>query len=208
MSLSLSPSWGVAVGSWVWEGRQIEEAVEFHSGQGMLFCKEPGVTEDFSQKKTCICAKLLESCPTLCDPVDYRLPDSLSMGLSVPEDWRSGLPFPPPGVLLNPGIKPVSPALAGRFFTTDPPGKPILVLEFHITRILQLSLSTLYARPLHIVGCICIHFWCCVTFVLLNNIPPLYFVTCFLPLLLFSWKQLLLPLVPFKSIKCAVFNKS
>lgn len=26
--------------------RQIEEALEYHSGQGMLFCKEPGVTED------------------------------------------------------------------------------------------------------------------------------------------------------------------
>ena len=32
----------------------------------------------------------------------------------------SGLPFPPPGDLPNPGIEPVSPALAGGFFTTDP----------------------------------------------------------------------------------------
>ena len=38
------------------------------------------------------------------------------------------LPFPPPGLLPDPGIKPespVSPALAARFFTTAPPGKPI-----------------------------------------------------------------------------------
>ena len=35
---------------------------------------------------------------------------------------RSGLPFPP-GDLPNPRIKPRSPALAGRFFTTEPPGK-------------------------------------------------------------------------------------
>ena len=34
-----------------------------------------------------------------------------------------GLPFPSPGDLPDPGIKPVSPALAGRFFTTEPPGK-------------------------------------------------------------------------------------
>ena len=34
------------------------------------------------------------------------------------------LSFPSPGDLPNPGIEPVSPALAGRFFTTDPPGKP------------------------------------------------------------------------------------
>jgi len=41
-----------------------------------------------------------------------------------PEYW-SGLPFPIPGDLLNPGIKPrspVAPALAGRFVTTEPPG--------------------------------------------------------------------------------------
>ena len=35
-----------------------------------------------------------------------------------------GLPFTSPGDLPNPGIKPTSPALAGRFFTTEPPGKP------------------------------------------------------------------------------------
>ena len=40
----------------------------------------------------------------------------LSMELSRQECW-SGLPCPPPEDLLDPGIKPVSPALAGRFFT-------------------------------------------------------------------------------------------
>ena len=45
--------------------------------------------------------------------------------LSIPrqEHW-SGLPCPPPEDLPNPGIKPTSPALAGGFFTTEPPGKP------------------------------------------------------------------------------------
>ena len=37
------------------------------------------------------------------------------MGFSRQEYW-SGLPFPPPGDLPDPGIKPVSPALAGKFF--------------------------------------------------------------------------------------------
>ena len=49
----------------------------------------------------------------------------LSMGFSRQEYW-SGLPFPTPGDLPNLGIKPASlasPALAGRFFTTVPPGK-------------------------------------------------------------------------------------
>ena len=41
------------------------------------------------------------------------------------QEYWNGLPFPPPGDLPNPGIKPMSPALAGRFFTTEPPGKPI-----------------------------------------------------------------------------------
>ena len=36
----------------------------------------------------------------------------------------SGLPFPSPGDLPHPGIEPVSSALAGRFFTTEPPGNP------------------------------------------------------------------------------------
>ena len=47
----------------------------------------------------------------------------LSMKFSRQEDW-SGLPIPSPGHLPNPGIKPASPALAGRFFTIEPPGKP------------------------------------------------------------------------------------
>ena len=51
----------------------------------------------------------------------------LSMGFSRQESC-SGLPSSPPGDLPDPGIKFVSlasPALAGRFFTTVPPGKPL-----------------------------------------------------------------------------------
>ena len=54
----------------------------------------------------------------------------LSMGLSRQEYW-SGLPFSAPGNLPSPGIEPmspVSPALAGRFFNTVPPGKPVILL--------------------------------------------------------------------------------
>ena len=46
----------------------------------------------------------------------------LSMGFPRQEYW-SMLPFPSPGDLPDPGIKPVSPVLADRFFTTEPPGK-------------------------------------------------------------------------------------
>ena len=41
------------------------------------------------------------------------------------QDYRRGLPFPSPGDLPNTGIEPMSSALAGGFFTTEPPGKPL-----------------------------------------------------------------------------------
>ena len=53
------------------------------------------------------------------------------MGFSRLEYW-SGLPCPSPGDLPDPGIQLVfsaSPALAGRFFTTEPPGIPLGTLD-------------------------------------------------------------------------------
>ena len=63
------------------------------------------------------------SCPALVTwwSVAHQAP--LSMGFSRQEHW-SELPFPNQGDLPDPGIEPASPALAGRFFTTEPPGKP------------------------------------------------------------------------------------
>ena len=44
------------------------------------------------------------------------------------EEYWNGLSFPPPGDIPDPGIDPVSPALAeGLFFTTEPPEKPVYV---------------------------------------------------------------------------------
>ena len=70
-----------------------------------------------------VCAQLL-SCVQLCDPgiVAHQAP--LSMGFFGQEHW-SGVPFSPPGDLPDPGIELESPALAGVFFTTEPPGKPL-----------------------------------------------------------------------------------
>jgi len=48
--------------------------------------------------------------------MDYRPPGSSVVGFSRQKYW-SGLPFPSPGDLPNPGIERASPALAGRFFT-------------------------------------------------------------------------------------------
>ena len=54
-------------------------------------------------------------------PVLHFLQAPLSMGFSRQENW-SELPCPPPGDLLDRGIEPRSPVLAGGFFTTEPPG--------------------------------------------------------------------------------------
>ena len=62
-------------------------------------------------------------CPTLVIPWTVAPQALLSVGFSRQEYW-SGLPFPSPGDLPYPGIKSLSPALAGGFFTAEPPGKP------------------------------------------------------------------------------------
>ena len=59
----------------------------------------------------------------LCDPIDLARWAPLSMGFARQEYWNE-LPFPMPEDLPDSGIKPGSPALAGRFFTTESPGKP------------------------------------------------------------------------------------
>ena len=53
--------------------------------------------------------------------VAYKAP--LSMGFSRQEYW-SGLPFPSPGDLPDPGIEPRSPTLQADALTSEPPGKP------------------------------------------------------------------------------------
>ena len=69
------------------------------------------------------CCLVIESCPTLCKPWTVVCQAPLSMEFPRQEHWtgllsssRRGLP--------DPGFEPMSPALAGRFFTTKPPGKP------------------------------------------------------------------------------------
>ena len=58
--------------------------------------------------------------PGSCNPMDCNPPGSSVHGTSQ----ASGLPFPSPRDLPDPGIEPEFPALAGRFFTTKPRGSP------------------------------------------------------------------------------------
>ena len=78
----------------------------------------------------CMCVVFLQSCPTLCDPMDCSPPGSPVHG--VLQAWiRSEFPCPPPEDLPDPGIKPaslISFALAGRFFTTSWTGDQTHVL--------------------------------------------------------------------------------
>ena len=58
---------------------------------------------------------------TLCDPMDCSLPGSSLHGILQEKYW-SGLPFPSPGDLPDPGIKPGSPAFQADALTSEPPG--------------------------------------------------------------------------------------
>ena len=62
---------------------------------------------------------MAQLCPTLCDPMDY------SPSGSRQEYWR-GLPFPSPGDLPDPGIKPGFSALQADSLLSEPLGKPHL----------------------------------------------------------------------------------
>ena len=72
----------------------------------------------------CYCCFFTKSFVTLVTPWTVTHQDPLSMSFPRQEYW-SGLPFPSPNDLSNPGIKPVSATLGHRFFITEPQGKPI-----------------------------------------------------------------------------------
>ena len=57
-------------------------------------------------------------------------PGSSVHGILQARILLSGLPFPPPGDLPDPGIEPVCPVLACGFFTIEPPGKPLKTLGY------------------------------------------------------------------------------
>ena len=68
------------------------------------------------------CAQSLQLCLTVCDAVDCNS-QALSMGFSRQEYW-SGLPCPPTGDLPDLRDRTWVSYIAGRFFITEPPGKP------------------------------------------------------------------------------------
>ena len=88
-----------------------------------------------------MCTKLLQSRPTLCNPMDYS-----SLGPSVHGIFqaRGGLLFPSPGNLPDPGIEPVSlisPALADQFFTTSTIWEACLRVSVQFSSVTQSCLT-------------------------------------------------------------------
>ena len=72
------------------------------------------------------CGLVAKSCLTLVNPWAVASQAPLSIGFSRQKHW-SGLPFPSPGDLPDPGIKPRSPALQAYSLLTEPPGKPMVI---------------------------------------------------------------------------------
>ena len=70
-------------------------------------------------------AKLLQSCLTLCDPIDCNIPGSSVHGSLQARilEWVA-IPFSRGGDLPDPGIEPTSPALQAASLPWEPPGKP------------------------------------------------------------------------------------
>ena len=74
-------------------------------------------------KDCCHCSGA-KSCPSPCEPTDCCPAGSSVHGISQANVLLKWVAFSPPGNLSNAGIKPTSPALAGDFFTAEPPRKP------------------------------------------------------------------------------------
>ena len=68
----------------------------------------------------CMKEKVIQLCPTLCDPMDYTYSPWNSPG----QDIGVGSCYPSPGDLCNSGIEPRSPTLQADSLPAKPPGKP------------------------------------------------------------------------------------
>ena len=105
------------------------------------------VTQEYTHGSWKVKVKLLTRVRLFVTPwtVAHQAPPS--MGFSRQEHW-SGLPFPSPGDLANPGIEPRSPASQADALISEPPGKPLIVLQFSsVQSCLTLCDSMSYSTP-------------------------------------------------------------
>ena len=80
----------------------------------------------FATSRPVLGGLVTKSCPTLTTPWTVACQAPQSIGFSRQEYW-SGLPFPSPGDLPEPGIEPRSPALQAVSLPTELPEKPLAV---------------------------------------------------------------------------------
>ena len=76
------------------------------------------------------CCSVTKSCLTLCDPMDCSPPGSSVHEILQARTLEYGFHFHLPRDHPDPGIEPTSPALAGVFFTAEPPEKPSVLLLY------------------------------------------------------------------------------
>ena len=102
-----------------------------------------------------VCACMLTQSSLFATPWTVAHQASQSMGFSRQEYW-SGLPFLPPGDLPDPEtepVSPVSPALASRFFTTEPLGKSVICIFMHIHVYIYINAC------MHLFVHLCVHIY-------------------------------------------------
>ena len=89
----------------------------------ILLLWKPRIPVSLHRSATTFQCLVTKSCPTFVNPWIVALQALLPIGFSR-QEYCSGLPFPSPGDPPDPGIESTSAELAGKIFTTEPPGKP------------------------------------------------------------------------------------
>ena len=131
-----------------WEKKKPSLHVQFYFLQGLLPARTASKELKLSFVETPLVSALrlakaawvLSHVWLLATPCTVAHQDPLLMQFSRQEYW-SGLPFPPPGDLPDPGFGPEPPALAGGFFTTEPLEKPLALALENCYRDIQWLLS-------------------------------------------------------------------
>ena len=134
-------TWGIQI--YFFNIRKILKISSVQFRRSVQFCRSV-VNKDliFPHWDVCLCARELSCFQLFATPWTITHQAPLSMEVSRQEYW-SGLAFPTPGDLPNPGIESVtlaSSVLAGGFFTTVPPGK-LIVLKLLLNLLIQLFFS-------------------------------------------------------------------
>ena len=94
----------------------------------------PSITQKLMESGKSISeSEVAQLCPTFCNPMHCSLPVSSVHG-SLQQVYWSGLPFPFPGDLPDPGIELRSPTLQADALPSEPPGKPLLNTNIFISQ--------------------------------------------------------------------------